>query len=83
LPERRQKCDFPYDNALLPFRNSGRFPRGIRVVDAKTGAPCTVWQSVGRNVFTIFGPLDWIFSFGERCQRLGDKLDGTIVLIAD
>jgi len=56
---------------------------GIRVVDAKTGAPCTFWQSFGRNVFTILGPLDWIFIFGERRQRLGDKVAGTIVVIAD
>jgi uncharacterized RDD family membrane protein YckC len=56
---------------------------GIRVVDARTGAPCTFWQSFGRNVFTIFGPLDWIFIFGERRQRLGDKVAGTIVVIAD
>ena len=54
---------------------------GIRVVDAKTGAPCTSWQSFGRNVFTILGPLDWIFIFGERRQRLGDKPAGTIVIV--
>ena len=56
---------------------------GVRVVSAKTGAPCSFGQSFVRNVFTIFGPLDWIFIFGERHQRLGDKVAGTIVVIAD
>jgi uncharacterized RDD family membrane protein YckC len=55
---------------------------GIRVVSA-SGMPCTFGQSFLRNVFTILGPLDWIFIFGERHQRLGDKVAGTIVVIAD
>ena len=56
---------------------------GVRVVSATTGAPCSFGQSFVRNIFTIFGPLDWIFIFGERHQRLGDKVAGTIVVIAD
>lgn len=55
---------------------------GIRVVDGD-GAPCTFGRSLVRNIFTILGPLDWIFIFGERRQRLGDKIAGTIVVIAD
>jgi hypothetical protein len=27
--------------------------------------------------------VDWIFIFGERYQRLGDKIVGTIVVMAD
>jgi len=56
---------------------------GMRVIDAKTGAGCTFGQSVVRNLVGILGPLDWIFIFGERRQRLGDKIAGTIVVIAD
>jgi uncharacterized RDD family membrane protein YckC len=55
---------------------------GIRVVGA-SGMPCTFGQSFLRNIFTLFGPLDWIFIFGERRQRLGDKFAGTIVVVAD
>ena len=57
---------------------------GMRVVDAKTGKPCTFGQSFVRNILlAILGPIDWIFIFGERHQRLGDKAAGTIVVIAD
>ena len=53
---------------------------GMRVVDATTGAPCTFWQSFIRNFLLMFlGPIDWIFIFGERHQRLGDKAANTIV----
>jgi len=56
---------------------------GVRVVNAKTGAPCTFGQSFVRNIFTILGPLDWIFIFGDAHQRLGDKAAGTMVIVAD
>jgi uncharacterized RDD family membrane protein YckC len=56
---------------------------GVRVVDATTGAPCTFGQSFARNIFTVLGPIDWIFIFGDRHQRLGDKVAGTIVVAAD
>ena len=55
---------------------------GMRVVDADTGEPCTFGQSFVRNLTqVILGPLDWIFIFGERRQRLGDKAAGTIVIL--
>ena len=56
---------------------------GVRVIDAKTGDPCTFGQSFVRNIFTILGPIDWIFIFGDAHQRLGDKAAGTIVVEAD
>jgi uncharacterized RDD family membrane protein YckC len=57
---------------------------GIRVVSAETGKPCTFGQSFLRNfLLTILGPIDWIFIFGERHQRLGDKAAGTVVIDAD
>ena len=56
---------------------------GVRVVDAKTGRPCTFGQSFVRNIFTILGPIDWIFIFGDAHQRLGDKVAGTVVVTAD
>lgn len=56
---------------------------GIRVVEAETGKPCTFGRSFVRNIFTILGPLDWIFIFGDAHQRLGDKAAGTMVIVAD
>ena len=54
---------------------------GLHVVDATTGAPCTIMQSFVRNfLLMILGPIDWVFIFGERHQRLGDKAAGTIVV---
>ena len=55
---------------------------GIRVVSMSTGAPCTFGQSFVRNLLLmILGPIDWLFIFGERHQRLGDKAAGTIVIL--
>ena len=55
---------------------------GIRVVSMETGAPCTFGQSFVRNLLLmLLGPIDWIFIFGERHQRLGDKAAGTIVVL--
>ncbi len=54
------------------------------MVDAESGAPCTFGQSLIRNVLLmVLGPLDWLFIFGDRHQRLGDKAAGTIVIDAD
>ena len=53
---------------------------GIAVVDRATGAPTGHLASFIRNVFMVFGALDWIFIFGGRHQRLGDKAAGTSVI---
>lgn len=54
---------------------------GIAVVDSDTRRPCTWGQSFVRNILlSILGPIDWVFIFGERHQRLGDKVAGTIVV---
>jgi uncharacterized RDD family membrane protein YckC len=51
------------------------------VIDAITGAPCTSGKSFIRNfLLTILGPIDWIFIFGGKRQRLGDKAANTIVI---
>jgi uncharacterized RDD family membrane protein YckC len=55
----------------------------LEVVDATTGRPCSLGQSFVRNLLlALLGPIDWIFIFGERHQRLGDMLAGTIVRVA-
>jgi uncharacterized RDD family membrane protein YckC len=54
---------------------------GTQVIDATPGAPCTFGQSFIRNLLlALLGPIDWLFIFGQRHQRLGDKAAGTIVV---
>ena len=51
------------------------------VVDATTGKPCTFGQSFLRNLLlAILGIIDWVFIFGKKRQRLGDKAANTIVV---
>lgn len=53
----------------------------MHVIDAKNQTPCGYGQSFVRNLLlAILGPIDWIFIFGERHQRLGDMLAGTVVI---
>ena len=56
---------------------------GMAVVHSETGAPCTPAQSLVRNLLlSLLGPIDWIFIFGSRRQRLGDMLARTLVIEA-
>jgi uncharacterized RDD family membrane protein YckC len=51
------------------------------VIDASTGEPCTFGQSFLRNLLlTLLGIIDWVFIFGKKRQRLGDKAANTIVV---
>jgi hypothetical protein len=53
------------------------------VIDAASKAPCSSWQSFVRNLtLVILGVIDWVFIFGTRRQRLGDKLARTVVIYA-
>ena len=57
---------------------------GTRVVNAEDGVPCTFGKSFVRNLFLfLLGPIDWVFIFGSRHQRLGDMVAGTIVVSVD
>jgi len=59
----------------------GKRALDMHVIDARTGAPCSYGQSFLRNPLLAFlGPIDWIFIFGERHQRLGDMAAGTVVI---
>lgn len=54
---------------------------GMHVIDAKTRTPCSFGQSFLRNLLLLLlGPIDAIFIFGERRQRLGDMVAGTVVI---
>ncbi len=51
------------------------------VVNATTREPCTFGQSFLRNLLlAILGVIDWVFVFGKKRQRLGDKAANTIVI---
>ena len=51
-------------------------------LDARVPYVNSAGQSFVRNVIqALLGPIDWIFIFGERRQRLGDKAAGTIVIV--
>lgn len=55
-----------------------------KVIDATTSASCTFGQSFIRNLtLTILGLIDWVFIFGERRQRLGDRAADTLVVKLD
>ena len=70
-----------FADALNDGQSIGKRWLGIRVVDDITKAPCTFGQSFIRNLLlAVLGPIDWVFIFGERRQRLGDKAAGTIVV---
>jgi uncharacterized RDD family membrane protein YckC len=53
----------------------------MRVIDERSGRECNFGKSFLRNVLLAFlGPIDWVFIFGRKHQRLGDKAAGTIVV---
>ena len=68
-------------DALPGGQSLGKRWLGMSVIDERNGAPCSLWQSLVRNaLLLILGPLDWLFIFGARHQRLGDKAAHTIVV---
>ncbi len=63
-------------------RSLGKKLLGIEVIHATTGRPCTYGQSLVRNlVLSFLGPIDCLFIFGGRQQRLGDRAAQTIVVL--
>lgn len=68
-------------DALPNGQSYGKRIMNMRVIDEDSGRPCSFFQSAVRNFsLGLLGPLDWIFIFGEKRQRLGDKMMGTIVV---
>lgn len=66
------------------FPGSGSWGKrmlGAAVIDERNGRPCTFWQSFVRNLcLLLLGPIDWLFIFGQKHQRLGDKAAHTLVV---
>ena len=72
---------FALSDSLPKGQSLGKKLLNISVVSKETGKPCTVWQSLVRNMFTpILGAIDAIAILGRGRQRLGDMMAGTIVI---
>ena len=72
-----------FADAMPGGQSYGKRLLGLAVVDKQSGIPCSVGQSLIRNLLlSILGFFDWIFIFGEGHQRLGDRAAGTIVVEA-
>lgn len=72
---------FVLSDALPNGQTIGKKILGLSVVSKSTGKPCTIFQSIVRNIFTpILGVIDAVLIFGKKRQRLGDIMAGTIVI---
>jgi uncharacterized RDD family membrane protein YckC len=70
-----------FADGLSGGQSYGKRMAGTAVIDATTGKPCTFGQSLLRNcLLSLLGPIDWVFIFGNKRQRLGDKAANTIVV---
>ena len=69
-----------FADGLQHGQSLGKRVLGLAVIDERTGADCTFGKSFVRNFLMCLGFWDWIFIFGEKRQRLGDKAAGTIVV---
>ena len=68
------------------FRDGQSYGKRIMktaVIDATTGVPCTFGKSFVRNLLlSLLGIIDWVFIFGRKRQRLGDKAANALVVRA-
>lgn len=70
-----------FQDGLRNGQSYGKRIAKTMVIDSRNGSPCTFGQSFIRNLLiAILGFIDWIFIFGEKRQRLGDKLAKTLVV---
>ena len=71
-----------FEDGLSNGQSYGKRTAKIKVIDSRDGSPCTFGQSFVRNLFGLLGFIDWVFIFGEKRQRLGDKAARTLVIKA-
>ncbi len=65
------------------FRNGqgvGKKLLSLQVLRLKDGKPCTFKDAFLRRLAGVFQPLDFLWSLGEKRQRMGDKLAETVVV---
>jgi uncharacterized RDD family membrane protein YckC len=71
---------FLFSDGFKGGQSLGKRVLKTAVIDSFQGKPCSYGQSLARNFLQILGIIDWIFIFGKKRQRLGDKAAGTIVV---
>ena len=70
-----------FQDGLRNGQSYGKRIAKTKVIDSRSSLPCTFGQSFIRNLLlSILGFIDWIFIFGEKRQRLGDKAAKTLVV---
>lgn len=69
-----------FADGLSSRQSLGKRLFDISVVDAVTSNPCSLRASVLRSVTLLLGPVDSISILGDKRQRWGDQLAGTVVL---
>lgn len=69
-----------FSDALANGQSLGKRLLKIKVVDFKTGKPCSVLQSFLRNVTIFLGLFDLIFLISRYRRRFGDFLASTLVI---
>jgi uncharacterized RDD family membrane protein YckC len=73
---------FLFCDSLPNGQSLGKRLLKIKVIDRKTKNPCSVIQSLLRNITFPLGFFDWIFIFFGSHRRFGDFLASTIVIKA-
>ena len=70
-----------FQDGLTNGQSWGKKIVKTKVIDSRTFAPCTFGQSFIRNLLlAILSWIDWVFIFGEKKQRLGDRAAHTLVV---
>ena len=72
---------FVLSDALPNGQSIGKRLLSMSVINKSTGKPCSVFQSIARNILTpILGVIDALLILGKKRQRLGDRMANTIVI---
>lgn len=70
-----------FQDGLTNGQSLGKKAVQMKVIDSRTASPCTFGQSFLRNLLlAILGFIDWVFIFGKKRQRLGDRAAHTYVV---
>ena len=70
-----------FQDGLARGQSYGKRVTSTAVIDERTGEWCSFGQSFVRNLLlSVLNFIDWIFIFGGKRQRLGDKLASTVVV---
>ena len=71
---------FLFSDALPNGQSIGKKLLKIKVVNKETMQPCSLVQSLLRNITFPLGVFDWVFIFFGSHRRLGDFMASTIVV---